>query len=154
MVPSIHRHLISWSTTVCLILLAGCGAILQNHNAGELADTFYEVQKEPNAEFPSGLFENERVAEEVKASLLTRYAEFGLYQAHKRVGSNRRVTMNGQGRQETILYIFEVSCASGTTRETLTVSRNSSAEAFKIVDYLIEDIMRANDPSPAGTSST
>ena len=149
-----QRHLISWPTAACLILLAGCGAILQNHNAGELADAFYEMQKEPFTAFPSDIFENEGVAEDIKATLLTRNAEFGPYQAHKRVGSNRRVTMNGQGRQETILYIFEVSCGSGTTRETLTVSRNGAAEAFKIVDYQIEDIMRIEDPAPAGTSST
>ncbi|MCK5248655.1 MAG: hypothetical protein KAJ98_01735, partial [Spirochaetaceae bacterium] len=71
-----------------------------------------------------------------------------------RIGTNRRIFMEGQGRKEMVTYIFEVKVENGRTRETLMLSRNSSSEPFLITAYVIEDIPRLQDPAPAGTSST
>ena len=134
-------------------ILGGCGLIPGTSNAGDVADAFYRYQLDNGSLFPSELFSDTQVAMQAESLVSRREMAYGSYQSHSRIGTNRRIFMEGQGRKEMVTYIFEVKVENGRTRETLMLSRNSSSEPFLITAYVIEDIPRLQDPAPAGTSS-
>ena len=137
-----------------LSLLVGCGLIPGRSNAGDVADAFYEYQLDVRSTFPTELFVDEQAAKQAESLVKRKEMAVGPYTAHNRIGTNRRVSMAGRGRKESVTYIFEVTGENGKTRETLMISRNSAAEPFLITAYVVEDVPRLQDPAPAGTSST
>ncbi len=144
--------------TICLIagisILGGCGLIPGKYNAGDVANAFYNYQLDKGSLFPSELFADTQVAIQAESLVSRRDMAYGSYRSHNRIGTNRRIFMEGQGRKEIVTYIFDVTEENGRTRETLMLSRNSTTEPFLITAYVIEDIPRLQNPAPVGTSST
>ncbi len=103
---------------------------------------------------PEDMFKNEATARAVNELLAQRTASYGPCVSFKKAGSNRKITLAGAGRTETAIYMIEVECSGGRTRETLTICRSRRTEPFRITAYTIEEISPASSPMPAGTSST
>jgi hypothetical protein len=104
--------------------------------------------------FPDELFADEEVSMQAKSLVKRKQMAVGSHISHKRMGMNRRVSMDGGGRKESVTFLFEVTGENGRTRETLMLSRTGSSEPFLIDAYVVEDVPRLQDPAPAGTSST
>lgn len=140
--------------TAGLLLASGCGLIVGRNSAGDVAESFYKFQQNPDTAFPGEIFIDDEVAMQSRSMLNRREMAYGPYVSHKRIATNRRMSMEGKGRKEMVTYVFEVTGENGRTRETLMLTRESAAEPFIITAYVIEDIPRLGDPAPAGTSST
>lgn len=137
-----------------LILLSNCGMISGKSGAGDIADAFYQYQLDTSVPFPGDLFSEDEVSIQAESLVKRKEMAVGSYISHNRIGMNRRVSMEGSGRKESVTYIFEVTGENGKTRETLLISRSRSSDPFLIHAYVIEDVPRLQDPAPAGTSST
>ena len=136
------------------LVLSACGLVQGQNKASDVADAFYDFQLSNDAPFPYDFFSEKKVADQAIAQIKRREIAYGAYVSHKRTGTNRRVSIEGRNRKESITYIFEVSGQNGKTRETLMLSRKRKSDPFLINAYIIEDIPRLEDPAPAGTSST
>jgi len=135
-------------------LISSCGFIPGQNSASSIADAFYHSQlHSSDATFPSEYFADKKIAAQAETLISRREMAYGSYLSHKRTGTNRRVSIEGNGRKESVTYIFEVSGENGKTRETLRLSRNRKSDPFLINAYIIEDIPNLQDPAPAGTSS-
>lgn len=137
-----------------LILISSCGMIPGKNGAGDIADAFYLYQLDTSIPFPSELFSDGEVSMQAESLVKRKEIAVGLYISHNRIGMNRRVSMEGSGKKESVTYVFEVTGENGRTRETLMISRSKASEPFLIHAYVIEDVPRLQDPAPAGTSST
>lgn len=152
---TMHRSIrIIIGLMISLILLGSCGMILGRSSAGDVADAFYQYQFDTNSTFPSELFVNAEASMQAESLVKRKEMAVGSYISHNKIGTNRRVSMEGSGRKESVTYVFEVSGEHGRTRETLLISRSKASEPFLIHAYVIEDVPRLQDPAPAGTSST
>jgi len=140
--------------TAVVLVLSGCGMFQAGRKAADVADHFYNTQIDPETPIPVDIFADESVERDIRARVAQRDAVYGPCRSYRRIGSNRRVEVRTQGRIETATFVYEVSCESGQTRETLVLTRGSTAEAFVVTEYSIEDVHLGDDPSPAGTSST
>ncbi|RKX79392.1 MAG: hypothetical protein DRP60_04520 [Spirochaetes bacterium] len=135
-------------------LINSCGLIPGQSSASSVADAFYHSQiHSSDTTFPSEYFADKKVAAQAEALISRKEMAYGSYISHKRTGTNRRVSIEGNGRKESVTFIFEVSGENGKTRETLRLSRNRKSDPFLINAYIIEDIPNLQDPAPAGTSS-
>ncbi len=148
--------LVAFMTGVfCTLLLFSCGLLPGSSSPSELTEEFYREQisglREPLKE---DMFTDEATARAVNELLVQRTASYGPCVSSKKVGSNRKITIEVSGRRESNTYIFEVECLNGQTRETLTIGRNRRTEPFRITAYSIEEIPRPEEPLPAGTCST
>jgi len=142
------------SLFVLTVLISGCGFIPGQSSASSVADAFYHSQLLSTDEaFPLEYFADRKVAAQAESLISRREMAYGSYLSHKRTGTNRRVSIEGNGRKESVTYIFEVIGETGETRETLMLSRNRKSDPFLINAYIIEDIPNLQDPTPAGTSS-
>ncbi len=133
--------------------MAACGLIPGQHSASDVANEFYSFQLSGEGPFPLELFSDKKAAAQAETLISRREMAYGSYLSHKRTGTNRRVSIEGRGRKESVTYIFEVSGENGVTRETLRLSRNRKSDPFLINAYIIEDIPNLQDPAPAGSSS-
>ncbi len=133
-------------------ILSSCGMFGPGADAGNLADTFYECQK--TGESFAELFADNTIAAQAGEVLDRRTRDYGRYESHRRIGSNRHMVLDGASRRESVTFVFEVNSEHGNTRETLKISRTNAAESFHITAYIVEDAGRRPDPSPPGTSST
>ncbi|MCK5735867.1 MAG: hypothetical protein KAH21_05280 [Spirochaetaceae bacterium] len=124
------------------------------NSASSVADTFYSLQLNPGSPFPYELFSDKKTAAQAEVLISRREIAYGSCISHKRTGSNRRVSIEGNGRKESVTFIFEVRSENGSTRETLMLSRCRKSDPFLISAYIIEDIPHLQTPVPAGTSST
>lgn len=122
--------------------------------AGDIADAFYLYQLDTSIKFPGELFSDDEVSMQAESLVKRKEMAVGSYISHNRIGMNRRVSMEGNGKKESVTYVFEVTGENGKTRETLMISRSRASDPFLIHAYVIEDVPRLRDPAPAGTSST
>ena len=148
------KWLVIPSLLAAVLILNSCGPISGGNRATDVADAFYNFQLSNEAPFPYDIFSEKKVADQAIAQIERREIAYGAYVSHKRTGTNRRVSIDGRNRKESITYIFEVTGQNGKTRETLMLSRKRKSDPFLISAYIIEDIPRLQDPAPAGTSST
>jgi len=137
-----------------VLLTASCGLIPGRQSASEVADTFYNFQLNGEGPFPHEIFSDKKLAAQAETLISRREMAYGSFVSHKRTGTNRRISIEGSGRKESVTYIFEVHGENGKTRETLMLSRSRKSDPFLISAYVIEDIPHLQDPAPAGTSST
>ncbi len=148
------KRLIIPALAAAVLLLNACGLISGQPGASEVAEEFYNFQLTGEGPFPYEIFSDNKLAAQAEALISRREMAYGSYVSHKRTGTNRRVSIEGSGRKESVTYIFEVSGENGKTRETLMLSRQRKSDPFLISAYVIEDIPHLRDPAPAGTSST
>jgi len=139
---------------VAALLITACGLIPGQYSASEVADEFYNFQLTGEGSVPHEYFTDKKVAAQAEALITRKKMAYGSYISNKKTGTNRRVSIEGNGRKESVTYTFEVTGENGVTRETLMLSRNQKSDPFLICAYIIEDIPRLRDPAPAGTSST
>ncbi len=136
-----------------LLTLASCRAAAVYGGPGDVADEFYSHQLPGSTEAPASLFQDENTRQKVLEEISMRSAANGEFQSQKKVGSNLQVNFGQQGREETLVYIFEVSSSGGKTRETLVLKRGRKTEAYKISSYQVENIQRVRDNTQMSTSS-
>ena len=137
-----------------ILLMTACGFVPGQQNASDVADAFYNFQLTGEGPFPHEMFSDKKLAAQAETLISRREMAYGSLVSHKRTGTNRRVSIEGTGRKESVTYIFEVFGENGKTRETLMLSRCRKSDPFLISAYVIEDIPHLQDPAPAGTSST
>ena len=133
-------------------LVSSCGLIYNHASPTDISEQFYSHQGD--YQLPSELFIDEGAQRQVELLVSQRESMMGSYRSHKRVGSNRRMVLDGQGKKETVIFIFEVTYDGGRASETLTISRSRASEPYCITSYEIENISQSEDPTPVGTSST
>jgi hypothetical protein len=137
-----------------LLVYGGCGPRSKQGSAGAAVRIFYESQENWSGDVPSALFAEERIAVDAAAQIRRREMAYGRYLSGNRIGTSRRMSIEGRGRRESITYIYEVTCEHGRTRETLMISRTGTGEPYLITAYVIENIPRVEPPAPDGTSTT
>lgn len=137
-----------------VIILNSCGLFPGKNSAGDIVDEFYMYQLNTAEPFPSELFVDDDVSMQAESLVERKQMAVGSYISHKKIGTNRRISMEGGGRKESVTFLFEVTGENGRTRETLMLSRSGTSEPFLIDAYVVEDVPRLRDPAPAGTSST
>jgi hypothetical protein len=148
------KRLIIPVLAAAVLLLSACGLIPGQQNASDVADEFYSFQLSGEGPFPHEIFSDMKLAAQAETLISRREMAYGSFVSHKRTGTNRRVSIEGSGRKESVTYIFEVIGENGRTRETLMLSRIRKSDPFLISAYVIEAIPHLQDPAPAGTSST
>ena len=148
-----HRMTAGIGGILFLTFLAACGAGGIREDAIDVAEIFYSGQIPGNDAWPEDLFADEGVARKAENVIARREREFGRLVSYKRIASNKRVSVEAQGRIATATYIFEVTCESGKTREMLTITKSGGSEPFLITEYIIEDVQRKQESVPSGTSS-
>ncbi|MCG8453041.1 MAG: hypothetical protein MI717_07665 [Spirochaetales bacterium] len=116
-------------------------------------DSFYTAQSITNELPDANLFIDERTEQKALALLERREARIGSFMERKRIGINRRVMLDGQGRSVIVVCIFEVRCSQGHSIEIVTVTQKNRTEGFFISDFTIEG-MEAPMPSQKTRTSS
>ena len=134
-------------------ILTSCRAGAVYANPGEVADIFYSHQTPGADPMPDSLFLDETSRNRVMAEVNGRILTNGEFQSRKKVGSNLQVHFGGQGREETLTYVFEVDCDMGMTRETLVLKRGRKSDPYKISSYQVEYVEKMRESTPMSSSS-
>ena len=132
-------------------LLGACGMRLE---AADIAEAFYEGQRPQGDSWSAGLFVDKAAEQKAKDLITRRELEFGSLVSIKKIASNKRISLEGQGRTATATFIFEITCEKGRTREILTITQNGRREPFRIIEYVVENMRTEQEALPSGTSST